>query len=159
MRSKVTVNHKRMRAYNAIDVCTSRSNRAHQSIWHALITTLFLSQKKREIFCRIFGNCTRRSIKSLAIFPRNIWQLQQLRSPRVDRSDGWDITYMQLQQRKVNCECSSSFKQPASHEYIPFHTIHSCIHSLIHSFNRGHRHLTADQPPGLLGKHEFIGYY
>lgn len=58
-----------------------------------------------------------------------------------------------------DCECSSSFKQPASHEYIPFHTIHSCIHSLIHSFNRGHRHLTADQPPGLLGKHEFIGYY
>lgn len=140
MRSKVTVNHKRMGACNAIDVCTSRSNRAHQSIWHALITTLFLSQKKRGIFCRISGNCTRRSIKLLAIFPRNIWQLQQLHSPRVDRSDGWDITYMQLQhglgelmssQTANAVHHSSSLPAMNTYHFIP--SIHAFIRSFTHS--------------------------
>lgn len=160
MRSKVTVNHNRMRAYNAIDVCTSRSYGAHQSIWHALITTLFLSQKREEFFVEfreiaradqsnrwqfspaIFGNCN------------NCAALEWIgTSPTCNCCRGKRVEVV------TACQCGSSYKQPASHEYIPFHTVHSCIHSPIHSFNRGHRHLTADQPPGLLGKHEFIGYY
>lgn len=134
MRSKVTVNHKRMWAYIAIDICTSTSYSAHQSIWHALITTiLFLCQKKKRwIFCRIFGNCTRRSIKSLAIFPRNIWQLQQLHSPRVDHlhatATAWERFHRLRMQFIIHAAC-----QPWIHtiSYHPF--MHSFFQSFTHS--------------------------
>lgn len=157
MRLKVTVNHKRMWAYNTIDVCTSSSYSAHQSIWHALIkTTLFLCQKKREEF---FVEC----LEIARADQSNRWQFSPAIFGNCNNCTALEwITYMQLQQRKVTQTANAvhhSCSLPAMNTYHFIPSIHAFILSVIHSFNRGHRHLTADQPLGLLGKHEFIGYY
>lgn len=134
MRSKVTVNHKRMRAYYAIDVCTSRSYRAHQSIWHALITTLFLSQKREKFFVEL--------LEIARVDQSNRWQFSPAIFGNCNNCTALEWIGV-MAETSPTCNCnrgrwtanavhhSSSLPAMNTYHFIP--SIHAFIRSFTHS--------------------------